>query len=395
MRIDVLMPPPNKSRYGVIPHFTLRFVEALTRAGADCRILTAQRDNPKPFLDALFNNPPDCTLSFNGLLPDEQGRFFCDSIKIPHVACLTDPPTHYLVLAASPYTVIACTDRFSCDFFKGLGCKNVLFMPHGIEREIVSESTEDFQKRHYDVVMLSSGIDYETIAAGWAERFPKNIIEAMHESIDIVLSDNETSNIQAFVQTMDRHLADSRISPGIYNYPEIFYQVESYTKGRERVELVRAVKDTQVNIFGSQMDVWQKNLGKNAKNIQYHEAVNFDVALEVMKQSKILLNSCASLKDGIHERILSGIASGSMVITNENIYMREHFQDDANIGFYNMGKWDTVNTKIQNYLKNPEKMARIVRNGKSLIAHHHTWDHRAATLIKELKTVLKRVKEQV
>lgn len=391
-RIDLFMPPDNKSRYSVLPHFTIKFSEALTRAGVSCRLLKAEKHNPKPFLEALYNDPPDCTLSFNGLLPDEHGRFFCDNIKIPHVACLIDSPTQYLVLANSPYTIITCPDRFSCEFFKGLKCENVFFMPHAVERELAPPVDNTFPK--YDVSMLSSCIDYEAIAELWPSKYPKAVRDAMHEAIEITLSDEKTSCIQAFVQTMDRHMAESRITPGILNYPGIIDQIEMYAKGRERVELVRAIKDAHVHIFGSPTDLWRKYL-ENKPNVTFHEPVSFEVAMKVMSQSKIVLNSCVWLKDGTHERILAGLAGGALVLTNENIYMREHFKDGYSIAFYQMGKWEKVNKQINDYLAHPENIKKVAHKGRDIVMSAHTWDQRAKTLLKELPQALRRIESKV
>src|SRR5262249_12814392 len=142
------------------------------------------------------------TLSLNGLLPDEEGRFFCDLIHIPHVACLVDSPNQFLALVRSPYTIITCPDRFACEFFQGLNCQNVIFMPHGIEPEI----TPGHEKRIYDVVMLSSGIDYEKIQKFWADHFSKPLYEALNEAVEITFSDQETPYVQAFVQALDQHV---------------------------------------------------------------------------------------------------------------------------------------------------------------------------------------------
>jgi spore maturation protein CgeB len=390
-RIDLFMPPDNKSRYGVLPHFTQKLAEALSREGVHCRVLKAEKSNPKPFLEALYKDPPDCTLSFNGLMPDDQGRFFCDAIKIPHVACLIDSPTEYLILASSPYTIITCPDRFCCEFFKGLRCENVLFMPHAVEKELAPPKRN--KKRKYEVTMLSSCIDYESLADLWPSKYPKAVREAMQEAIDLTLSNTEISCIQAFIQTMDRQMGDSRIVPGVYNYPEIIDQIEIYTKGKERVKLMQVIQDAPIHLFGAHEDLWKKYLGSQS-NIIFHEAVDFETAIEVMKNSQMILNSCAWLKDGTHERILAGLACGALVITNENIYMREHFRDDYNIAFYQMGKWDQVNQKVNDYLAHPEKMALIAERGREEVMHKHTWDHRAKTLLKELPAVLKRLKEK-
>src|SRR5665213_1941141 len=194
-RIDLFMPPI--SQYGVLHHFTKKMGEAFIRLGVNCRILEAERENPRPFLTQLFNDPPDCTLSFNGLLPDNEGRFFCDMIRIPHVACLVDSPNHFFPLIQSPYTIVTCVDRFSCEFFRGMNFDKVFFMPHGVEKNLSAHLDEE---RKYDVLMLGSCIDYDAIAKTWSKKYPGALSEAMFESVDITFADQKTSYIQAFVQ---------------------------------------------------------------------------------------------------------------------------------------------------------------------------------------------------
>ncbi len=80
------------SQYNVVDHFTEELANALNRQGVISKIIEAKRDDPRAFLRAILEDPPDCTLSFNGLLPDHEGHFLADFIKIPHVACLTDSP---------------------------------------------------------------------------------------------------------------------------------------------------------------------------------------------------------------------------------------------------------------------------------------------------------------
>ena len=87
------MPPLNS--YSLLQYFTIKMHEALLRLGVQSRLLEAKNKNPAPFLKVLFEDSPDCTLSFNGLLPDEQGRFFSDMIKIPHVAFIVDSPLKF------------------------------------------------------------------------------------------------------------------------------------------------------------------------------------------------------------------------------------------------------------------------------------------------------------
>jgi glycosyltransferase involved in cell wall biosynthesis len=389
-KLDLFMPP--LSQYGVLHHFTKKLFEALVRTKVDCKLLEAKRDNPKPFLEALFKDLPECTLSFNGLLPDDEGRFFCDMIRIPHLACVVDSPNHFVSLTKSPLSIVACTDRFSCDFFQGLGFQNVFFLPHGVERELAP----DYQgKRDYDVVMLTSCIDYEGIRSAWKGMYPAALCKVMEEAAEIVLSDHETPCYQAFVQALERYVSrgESGIDPGKIDFITVLDEIEVYIKGKDRVELLKAIKDAKVDVFGSADGLgWKKYLGNKHPNIKIHDPVPYEQVLEIMKHSKIVLNSSPWIKGGTHERILAGLACGALVITNENIYMREHFKDAENIVFYQPQKRDKANHRVNEYLENSTKRQQVASKGRQTVMDGHTWDHRAAALLKELSPILQRIR---
>lgn len=388
-RIDLFM-PPNVSQYGVLHHFTKKFHEALLRLGVNSRILVAERQNPKPFLTELFKDVPDCTLSFNGLLPDEEGRFFCDLIRIPHVACIVDSPNDFISLAKSPNTIIASVDRDACDFFRGVNCKNVIFMPHGVEKNLNFDQKND--NRSYDVVLLASCIDYEKIQSEWKSKYSPAISVILQEAAESTLNDVKVSYVQAFVSALDRHAAEGKIDPRKIDIIGLLDELEIYIRGRERVELVRSIKEARVDVFGSSSATmtWKKQLPQN--NVVIHDAVPYDQALDIMQKSKIVLNSCAWIKKGTHERILAAMACGALVITEENPYMSEHFKDGTHIGFYRYNQINQVNAQINGYLADESKRRKVALAGREQVMHHHTWDHRAAGLLKELDPILKSIK---
>jgi len=387
-RIDLFMPPI--SNYGVLHYFTNQLNEALKRQGIKSRVLEAKRTDPGPFLKAIFDNPPECTLSFNGLLPDDQGHFFCDMINIPHVACLVDSPTSYIPLIRSDKTIITCVDRTSVDFFQGLGFDKVLFMPHAIEPSIAPDL---HVKWDYDVVMLSSCIDYEAIRASWKKKFSAPIREAMEEAIEMALDDFNIPFHLAFVKSLDRQVSrQTGIDPTTVNFLAILDEIEMFIRGKDRTELVKAIDEANVDIFGSAQGLtgWKKYLGKKS-NVKIHDPVPFEQALKIMQHSKIILNSCPWINYGGHERLFAGIASGSLVITNENSFLNAQFKDGESIVFYQPRHWDKANHRINEYLSNEPKRLKIVENGRKIVMKSHTWDQRAAQLIKELPPILKKI----
>lgn len=391
--IDLFM-PPNFSQYGVLHHFTKKLQEAFLRLGVNCRILEAQRTNPKPFLTELFKDPPDCTLSFNGLLPDEEGRFFCDLIRIPHVAYVVDSPNGFVSLVQSPLTIIASVDGSACEFFRGINGRNVLFMPHGVEKNLGFESYE--QARPYDVLMLASCIDYEDIRKQWQKQYPEALGRVLDSAAEQALADVKVSYVQTFVAALDQFVTQGgKIDPQTMNFVELLDLLEMYIRGRARVEVVRAIKDAKVDIFGSaaKSSSWEKQLG-NQSNVVVHDSVPYDQALELMQRSKIVLNSCAWIKYGVHERILAGLACGALVITDDNPYLREQFKDGVNISLYQYGNGEALNSSVNACLSDESKRRKAVAAGRELVMQHHTWDHRAAALLTELSPILEKIRNE-
>lgn len=389
-RIDLFMPP--KSQYEVLHHFTRELGEALGRTGVSIRILEAERDKPKEFLDTLFSDPPECTLSFNGLLPDGEGRFFCDLIHIPHVACLVDSPNHFLDLTKSKNSIITCVDRFACDFFHGLNFHNVLFMPHAVDKNLVSASIEG--KRPIDLLMLGSYNDYESIKETWRKQFDDSLYKAVLEAAESALADKTISCPQALAKALDNLVKTvSYENLNQINFLLLLDQLEDYITGKDRVELIRAIKGVQIHIVGVGSERWKKSLG-NASNIIYHSPVTYDQAINLMKQSKIVLNSCPKIKNGAHERILAGLACGALVITNDNLFVHENFKAGESILYYPPNHWSEINEQIQLYLNDDKKRLEIVRKGREIVRNGHTWDHRAAVLVNELEPILNKIKRK-
>ena len=51
-----------------------------------------------------------------------------------------------------------------------------------------------------------------------------------------------------------------------------------------------------------------------------------------------------------------------------------------------------IDRVITNLLNDEPKRLAIAKRGREIVMHQHTWDNRAATLLKELDPLLKKVK---
>lgn len=379
-RIDLFLPP--FSHYSILHHFTYKLYEALTRLGVHCRILKPTPEDPKLFLQQIFHDTPDCTLSFNGLLPDEHGYFFADAMQIPHVACLTEHPTRFMGLAKSPYTIITCMDGSGLDFFHELGAEHVFFMPHGVEKNIRKDPSGE---RQIDLLLLSTCFDYEQIGEIWREKYPLPLQEVLYETVEKILREENTTHIQAFIELLNRRKKErDDIDLTSIPYPETLIELDEYIRGKDRVNLIRAIKNHPIDIYG--MGPWEKYI-KNTK-AKVHSPLNFKDALPLMQNSKIVLNSCPTVKFGTHTRTLAGMLSGAVAITPETPYMKEFFKDNTDLLYYRYNTIEEINSQIDDLLANDSKRKNIAKRGMEITAENHTWDHRAAALLKYLGTVL-------
>lgn len=372
----------NYNLYESKRHFTEKFAEALEKRG----IKTAIFDSREQALEVemaldIKNFSPDLTCSFNTITQLLSGKFLWDVMQIPHWSILVDPALYSLNLTSSPYSIISCVDEFDCELLQAHGFDKTFFWPHGVESSLLPGSEE----RVYDVVFLGSCNDYETLRKAWKEEYSADILRILDDACDLVLSDRSISLAQALVTAW----SGSGVSPQEMDYGPLLYYVDSYTRGRDRVELIRAIKDVPVHIFGDimwgeEMKLgWDHYLGKQ-KNVTIHPSVPFTESLKVLQRSKISLNSMPFFKSGSHERVFTGLATGALPVTSDSLYWRQQFIDGEDLIIYQSGKWEKVNQRIHEVLADPAKRERMIAQGRAKVMKSHTWDARVDQLLRIL-----------
>lgn len=368
LTIDVLL--PSSSQYSVLHHFANKLYEAFVRQGAKCRLLSGDER-----IFATLNNRPDFTIGFNGALKMEDGSLFCDQINVPHISCLVDPPFRFLELTKSQNIVIACDDQEGCALLINRGFERTVFMPHAVEPELTFDPKIE---RIYDIVFLGTCMDAEKWKKQWKKRFSPQIVHLMEEASSACLQDDVTS----FMSILLTHLDP-------VEYQEVYEAVEIYVKGVDRLDLLRSFPDSMVHVFGAGMekDSWKKIFKKNG-NMVIHPPVTYDEALEVMKRSKVVLNSSIKNKFGAHERVFSAAACGACVVTNDNPWMREHFRDGKELLLYDRHSFKEIGRRAKELLEDEHKRYAMAAAGRKCVMKGHTWDHRVKHLLQEILPML-------
>lgn len=380
----------NYNLYESKRYFTRKFAEALNRKGIETRIIDVQETSMSgDTIASLKRYSPDLTCSFNSLLPVSENRYLWDFLEIPHWSILVDPALYSTQLTRSPYSILSCVDRSDLAAVRSNQFDRAFFWPHAVEKEL---SPGD-EKRIYDVVFLGSCYDYESLRASWRQRNPEGFNKVLDDAIDLVYGDNRTSLAEALVQAWQKSGQDYK---GV-DFFSLFYYLDNYTRGKDRVELIRSIKDAKVHVFGdlstdNAVGVlgWNQYLAGQS-NVVVHPSVPFWDSLHLLKQSKICLNSMPFFKNGSHERVLTGLACGSVPITTDNVYFREFFAEGRDLYYYPMKDKQNVNGIVNELLNNEAKRAEIADKGRQIVMENYTWDVRVEELLEELPLMVGKI----
>lgn len=246
---------------------------------------------------------------------------------------------------------------------------------------------EKREKPQFDLVCLATFIDFEKRRLEWREKYPS----AVHKSMDAILERVFEDPKLSYIEALDEAAKKEGVFEG-QKLPEVLQDLECYLKGKDRVDLIKAVRESPIHIFGSSIDtIGWKEYFANKPNIKVHPSVNYPQAIQIMKMSKILLNPSLKNKEGAHERIFTALACGALVITNESQYLQEHFVEGKDIVYYRHPLLEEIQEAISTYLSDESRRTEMVKNGCKKIAEGETWDHRVTTLEKELPPLLQSI----
>lgn len=364
----------SHSQYDVQSAFIQGMHDGLLSEGLKSRLIVFDRQFPGAVVEELIKDRPDCTLSFNGVPDNDQGDPVCVDIKLSHIAVLVDAPFYAFNAMRCPYVLFTCCDRSDAQYYQKMGFDRLIFLPHATT---LQPSPEWNLKRKYDVVMLSTPIDPKKERKAWDKFYPPELSKLMEDAAELVLNTPELNVHQAFLAVMENK--NKKLKFDTMTLQDILKRIEVYYRAKDRIELIKAIKDVRVDLFGQGINCNWRDLIRQ-DNVVFHDAVEFKDALRIMHESRIVLNSSPMIKDGAHERVFAGLMSGAFIFSSFSKYLNEQFPDGSGIRFYQPGQYDSVNLTISDILADEGSRVKAVKTGYELVKKSHTWTERAKEL---------------
>lgn len=167
-------------------------------------------------------------------------------------------------------------------------------------------------------------------------------------------------------------------------FTELFHSMRKfvlYISYHFRYKLIKILVESgiTIHVFGN---TWAYCPLLGNKDLIWHEPdLTTDECLDIWQQSKIALNIMSWHKDAMTERIANCLLQKAAVLTEQNPYLEEQFENGKEIVFYKLAKIQELPSRIRSLLSSPGQIEAIGEAGYQKAIQSQTWDCRARELL--------------
>ncbi len=361
---------PKNHQYGVQQAFSEGLARALERAGVGSELFAYTDLGSGQILANLTKNRPSCTAGFNVVVGEHSPL---EPLGLCHLSMIVDAASYFPELLKNPLAITSFVDEDSVGFFKMMGAKHVIYLPHAVEKAHV---VSDNSMRDIDILLAASYIDIDEVVDILRALLSEKSSRELIQKAETVLSSETLSPLQAFVELVESHGSfEEELLQKKIPYFDLMNVFDRYIRAIDRVRIMEAI-DRPLHIYGTG---WKKN----SKDI-FHDPVPFEKMPELLRRSKIVINSVPMFKRGLHERLLLALASGASVVTNKSYGLQKVFGEGGGLDYFLAPHYKDVNLAIERALGDEDSRFKAVLERHDLILQEHTWDARAKELILQL-----------
>lgn len=362
MDIDILL--KERKKYSFESYAAQKVSAVFEKMGISSNIFCLSDGILGDYLLKIHSHPPDWTLSFSDLLP--QQKPFCEIAQCPHFFWVEDsfaPAAHYL---NSQYAKIGVRDRS----LRSIQA-NVHFLPYGVE-------TTGYEKESplFDVVYFADLADQEVKERTWKELFSDQAVGLIKTAAG---SCRQNHSLNPFISIASLIKDADQLSQ--ISMHDLIYAVEEYLKAERAYRLISSFEGIRLDVFGEHVGKnWFVRL-KNSDWIYLHGPLPFSEHAEVLKRSRIVIFDHFESKQECDPWLLEALNTGCLPLTNKTPYLDELVSDSSI--FYKDPQ--ELLRKIEFYLKFPHKREELVQKLAATVLKNQSWEKRTQELIELLK----------
>jgi hypothetical protein len=357
-------------------------VEVLDAAGADgvARILAYRPQGP---LDLVF------TIAIGGEVQDGSGRTLRDVFGAPHVVWHTDyalsqahrlrgTPASTALLLVDPTQVEAVRSIYGPERFAHLD-----FFPHPAFGEPAPDDAtlEEFVERR-PIKVLWSG-SFQKPAPPWGGVAGPGR-RAFQDAFDLAMSEEWMPPHVALDTVLASRGLDLK-NPDNIPVREAATLVDIEIRMARRFAFLKAVAKTGVPIHICGLG-WESQLYR-FKNATFEGPVDMPRVAELMRRSRLVLNTNGNFGGGSHERPFSASLAGAATFSDYSRYYGEIFEPTHAMELFRWQALDAGMDRLTALAEDPASCFDYARSAKALTLAGHTWDSRIAIILRAADAV--------
>ncbi len=331
------------NEYSSHAYFEESLQRALQRAGIHVEKIDMQHAS-RESLARLMHLKPDATISF-GLFSDFEPA---ELTQAPHTTLCLGSALYALSVLQHPLNFLGCVNLEDVQRFSPLAPGRIFPCQHAIDKKDLCQ-----QKVKKSIPYLFLGTFFDE-ALRW-ERLKKELeakrFATLCHAFQKLVDKTSTTYMHALFQA---GIANVLTPSGI----RLYYELEMLYRGYERRMLLDHLQGEEVHIYGASDSKrgWESLYSSSFK---VFPPVSFLKSLELIQQAEVLVHSCPSFSQGVHERVLFALCAKTCVLSSPHQELQRLFSGKGVV-------FDPKEIKEKDSLEEPLK----------IIAEQYVWDHR-------------------
>lgn len=151
------------------------------------------------------------------------------------------------------------------------------------------------------------------------------------------------------------------------------YLVDKFRRNREREEILMAFasEGVPVTVMG---EGWEKSRAYNMKNMEFKGPVSFNASFNIIANSRMLLDINPLFPCGIHDRVPTGFANNTVVLTNMNPEADRDIIDGVHAIYFDKFNMRDSAQRVKYYMNKPQELEEIAHLAYELYERKYSWD---------------------
>lgn len=320
-------------------------------------------------LERHINKKYIAVIDFNSKLPRlimDDNSYYLDNINAPFFNILLDHPLYHhnsLECRLNNYNVMAI-DEDHCSYIR----KNYPDIKNVYNINLGADACKSYENNKEEYVLFMGTYRNPDFYYNQILSAPEADKKIMLGMLDELLDNSE--------MTIEKSL---KIENNPLNYNK-YYLVEMFYRNYYRKKVIDSVVSNgfPVKVIGEWWNQYDK-IGQ--KNIVMNSSVSYEESYEVISRHKILLDSSPFFKKGIHDRVYSGMANRTAVLSDYSEYKKNLLQGEIETYKPECLK-DEICEKIEKLMKDECYYTELTEKAYTHYCNEYTWRKSVDRIIK-------------